>query len=93
MNKACGVKLAWKLLAGSKGLWVEVLQNKYMFRSEESFLNIKIQDSQLWKFICQQKDVIQEGTRWQIRNGQQVSFLRMFGFFLIRKFKILFSDL
>lgn len=74
VNKAFGTKLAWKLISGNSGLWAEVLLKKYMLRSEENLLNTKNGDSQLWKFICQHKDIVEEGARWQLRNGESIYF-------------------
>lgn len=45
-----------------------------MLRNDSDLLEVKKGDSQLWHFICQQSDLIKEGTKWQIRNGENVSF-------------------
>ncbi|KAK4286586.1 hypothetical protein QN277_003122 [Acacia crassicarpa] len=74
VNRAFGAKLAWSLVKGEDGLWAEVLKKKYMLRDEESLLNSKNSDSTLWKFICRQEEVVEAGSRWQVRNGESVSF-------------------
>ncbi|KAK4270818.1 hypothetical protein QN277_019587 [Acacia crassicarpa] len=73
-NRACGVKLAWQICMGSKGLWAEILQQRYLLREGDSLLAYRKGDSQIWKFICAQKDIVELGTKWQIRNGQVVNF-------------------
>ena len=43
-------------------------------KNEPSLLFYKRGDSKLWRFICAQKDVVDRGTKWQVRNGSVVSF-------------------
>lgn len=45
-----------------------------MLHSEEELLHVQPGNSRLWKFICQQKEVVEEGTRWHVRDGNAVSF-------------------
>ncbi|XP_054782099.1 uncharacterized protein LOC129289366 [Prosopis cineraria] len=65
-NRACGTKLAWQLISRNKSLWAEVLTQKYMLRNENNLLAASNGDSVVWKFICQQKDVVEKGTKWQL---------------------------
>lgn len=58
MNRAFGAKLGWNLFNGGEGLWTEVLNKKYMWRSEYSLMNVQLSDSNLWKFICRQKYIL-----------------------------------
>ncbi|XP_028778230.1 uncharacterized protein LOC114734750 [Neltuma alba] len=74
VNRAYGAKLAWKLIRGENGLWVDILQQKYMLRDEECLLTAFPGDSKLWSFICKQADIIENGTKWQVRNGPSVNF-------------------
>ena len=50
-NRAYGAKIAWKLVNGDKGLWVDVLLHKYMLRNEDNLLEARKGNSALWKFI------------------------------------------
>ncbi|XP_028786182.1 uncharacterized protein LOC114742086 [Neltuma alba] len=45
-----------------------------MCRSDDDLLNVRLGDSKLWHFICQQSDIVDMGSRWQIRKGQSVNF-------------------
>lgn len=74
MNRAFGTKLAWSVVTGATGLWAEVLGSKYLLRDEHELLNVQPGDSRIWRFICQHRDLVVEGTRWHIRNGQSVNF-------------------
>ncbi|KAK4264615.1 hypothetical protein QN277_025768 [Acacia crassicarpa] len=74
VNKACNAKLAWKLVSGAKGLWAEILFHRYMVRDGESLLNYRPGDSKLWKFICDHSDLVDQGSKWQVQNGQVANF-------------------
>lgn len=64
VNRACSAKLAWNLILGAKGLWVDILWRKYMLREEDSLLNFRAGDSKLWGFICAQIEFIDQGAKW-----------------------------
>ncbi|XP_028803541.1 uncharacterized protein LOC114758643 [Neltuma alba] len=85
VNRALGSKIAWNMIIGSKSLWADVFQRKYMTRSEENLFNTQQGDSRLWKFICQQSDVIEQGTRWQLRNGLNINFFNDYWLYHDRK--------
>ncbi|KAK4274538.1 hypothetical protein QN277_017742 [Acacia crassicarpa] len=74
LNQACGVKMAWKLIEGSKGLWTDILSHRYMRREGTSLLSCRPGDSRVWKFICSQKELVDRGSKWQIRNGLVANF-------------------
>ncbi|KAK4279173.1 hypothetical protein QN277_016921 [Acacia crassicarpa] len=74
LNDACGAKLASRLISGSKGLWMEVLLNKYMLIDDEDLLCVKNSDSSLWKFIVQQKELVNGASMRNIRNGRSDNF-------------------
>ena len=79
LNRACGAKMAWRVVNGSNALWATVLLNKYMIRDERELLQVKSGDSSLWKFLVQQKDIVERGSKWIIRNGLTVNFLEIGG--------------
>ncbi|KAK4263121.1 hypothetical protein QN277_028589 [Acacia crassicarpa] len=74
LNQACGVKMAWKLIEGSKGLWADILSHRYMRREGISLLSCRPGDSRVWKFIYSQKELVDRGSKWQIRNGLVANF-------------------
>ncbi|XP_028754982.1 uncharacterized protein LOC114714409 [Neltuma alba] len=74
MNKACGVKIAWKLKSESTRLWADVLRHKYIYSRTGCEWEAKATDSRLWHFICQQQQILNQGICWQIRNGCTVKF-------------------
>ncbi|KAK4270924.1 hypothetical protein QN277_019688 [Acacia crassicarpa] len=76
MNRAFGAKLSWNLVIGSKSLWANVLQYKYMIRSDEDLLNVQPGESKVLRFICQQKDIVQSGTKMADKGGGSVSFIK-----------------
>ena len=45
-----------------------------MLRDEDSLFSYKAGDSKLWRFICSQKEVVDKGMKWQVKNGSVVSF-------------------
>lgn len=61
---------------GEKGLWADVLLQKYMLRNKENLLEKRPRDSALWKFITDQKEVVEQGMGWLIRNGRSVQFFK-----------------
>ncbi|KAK4284609.1 hypothetical protein QN277_001415 [Acacia crassicarpa] len=74
INLACGAKVAWNLVMGASSLWAEILQRRYMLREGESLLSSRPGDSKVWKFICASKELVDRGTKWQVRNGELISF-------------------
>lgn len=45
-----------------------------MLRDENNLLWVQGSDSLLWKFIAKQRNFIEDGAKWNIRNGRTVKF-------------------
>jgi hypothetical protein len=72
MNKACILKLCWKLQAGSQELWSEVLWGKYKRNADLSEVRAKPSDSSLWKSIVKLWPAINEHCFWSLGDGKEV---------------------
>ncbi|PNY17666.1 ribonuclease H [Trifolium pratense] len=74
MNRACTMKMGWQLRNGDNSLWCKILRSKYGRGSiDERTLTIKPGDSHIWKGLVQTWDEFQNGERWIIGDGTQVS--------------------
>ncbi|MCH80116.1 RNA-directed DNA polymerase (Reverse transcriptase) [Trifolium medium] len=74
MNRACTMKMGWQLRNGDDSLWCKILRSKYGRGSiDEGTLTIKPGDSHIWKGLVQTWDEFQNGERWIIGDGTQVS--------------------
>lgn len=61
---------------GTRGLWADMLLQKYMLRDDNSLFSYRRGDSRVWKFICEQKEIADLGAKWQVRSGHQVNFFQ-----------------
>ncbi|XP_056695811.1 uncharacterized protein [Spinacia oleracea] len=74
LNKAFLAKLGWKILQDNNNLWTSIVRKKYL--SNTSFFNCKPnpQQSQIWRDILKQRDILRKGIRWKIGNGKDINF-------------------
>jgi hypothetical protein len=72
MNKACILKLGWKLKIGTSDLWCEVLRGKYNFHSFSNDTVVKKTDSSLWKHIVRLSASLNDYCFWSIGDGRNV---------------------
>ena len=74
-NKACLLKLVWKLINSNSTQWIEVIKGKYE-RNCNWFVEVQIRglDSCLWKNLRKLWHYIWEGHSWNIKDGKKVSF-------------------
>lgn len=58
-------KLGWEISTKNSSLWCQIMRGKYIniSHSTQSY-------SPIWKAICKNRNLIEKGTRWIIRNGQ-----------------------
>ncbi|CAJ2645411.1 unnamed protein product [Trifolium pratense] len=69
MNKACLLKLGWKLNNGSTDFWCEVLRGKYGSNSLTIEMNTRSSDSNLWKSLINLRLFLLNNTFWNIGEG------------------------
>lgn len=74
MNWALMVKLAWRMLTCGE-LWCDVLRSKYGLDAEtRPHFNDKSRSSQVWKGIIWGSELLREGLRWEVHNGERTLF-------------------
>lgn len=73
-NNAALAKLGWKLLTDPNNWWVRIMSAKYL--RNKSFFTVKksSQASLAWKGILDSRELLKEGMRWIVGNGQQINF-------------------
>lgn len=71
-NQALVAKQGWRLIQFPNSLMAKVLQAQYFKKS--GFLNAKLgyKPSFIWRSILWGRQVLHNGLRWRIRNGEQV---------------------
>ena len=75
MNQALLGKWLWRLGDESKGLWRNILLAKYKVRRNGWDISHPSQRcSNFWKGICSTKDSFAQSIRYQVGNGENVSF-------------------
>lgn len=74
MNKACLLKLGWKLKYCDGSLWCKVMKGKYE-RSNDDFKNVdgKGYESNLWKNLVKDWSCIKEMSHLTIGNGEHTN--------------------
>lgn len=72
-NQALLAKQVWRLVHRDDSLLYRCLKARYFPRSSILQASIGYRPSFSWRSICSAKDVITEGSIWQIGNGQSVS--------------------
>lgn len=73
-NLAFLTKMAWQIFSNQDKLWVKVLRDKYV--KDVDFLNLQYDSncSWGWKSVMKGKQVLLDGLKWNIGNGERVSF-------------------
>jgi hypothetical protein len=64
MNKACLLKLDWKLQCGSNHYWCSILRGKYDDVVRNS-------DSSFWKELMKLRPMLKKFTFWHVGNGSE----------------------
>ncbi|GAU10179.1 hypothetical protein TSUD_416550 [Trifolium subterraneum] len=66
MNKACLLKLNWKLQSGCEDLWCKVINGKYAASTS------KVTDSSLRKTLIELEPLLQQHSVWQVGDGSVI---------------------
>lgn len=72
MNKACIMKLGWKLHNNPNELWCKVLKGKYNYTNPLDHTNHKGIDSSLWKIIKKIEPYLYERGSRSIMDGRSI---------------------
>lgn len=73
-NNAALAKLGWKILTDQQSWWVKIVKAKYL-RNSNFFVVKKSSSSSLaWKGILDSRNIIQEGIRWIVGDGNSICF-------------------
>lgn len=73
-NLALLAKQAWRIITNPNAFWVRMLKGIYFPRT--NFLNATrgARPSWVWSSLCQGRELLQKGLRWQIKSGKEVKF-------------------
>lgn len=73
-NKALLAKQCWRVLNDPNSILAQVLKGRYFKNS--GFMQAKIggNPSFIWRSVLWGRDLLKEGTRWRIGNGEKVRF-------------------
>eukprot|EP00253_Pinus_taeda_P016062 PITA_16062 len=77
INKACGAKLWWKLLKEPNLPWAHHWKAKYApSRSNQDLIRMQQipEGSPIWNLARKNRDIIQENSFWEVRNGKTAVF-------------------
>jgi hypothetical protein len=72
MNKACILKLGWKIYSGANDFWCQVRRGKYGCNSLKTFSNVRVTDSSLWKAIVKPAPHLNNYGIWTVGDGKEV---------------------
>jgi hypothetical protein len=72
MNKACLLKLNWKLKENSDDLWCKVLREKYDLANSMTSSSSKATSSSLWKTLHNLQPMIDKLVVWSVGNGRRI---------------------
>ncbi|MCI09971.1 ribonuclease H [Trifolium medium] len=70
MNKACLLKLNWKLRENSDELWCKVLRAKYECDNSNISSTRRVSTSSLWKALINLQPMIEKFTVWSAGMGE-----------------------
>ncbi|XP_058746597.1 uncharacterized protein LOC131619526 [Vicia villosa] len=65
-------KQFWRLLNGDGSLMVRFFKGRYYLRSSIAEVGLGFKPSYAWRSILSTKEAVLKGSRWHIRNGEQV---------------------
>lgn len=71
-NMALLTKLGWKLVCQDDSLWANILRDKYLKHCTLQTWPRNRSASHSWRSIIHTRDIIKEGTKWIIGDGQSV---------------------
>jgi len=74
VNLAFQAKLAWKIVADTKGLWTDIIKHKYLRLSTLFDCKPKSTDSSAWRSILRSRVINRKGIRWKVGNGKTIRF-------------------
>lgn len=75
MNKALLTKLAWRLLHDQDAVWSKMVHAKYEISLDAPLdLSYKARTSIIWKRVKWSFELLQQGTRWEVRNEKRTRF-------------------
>jgi hypothetical protein len=72
MNRACILKLGWKLMSGATDWWCEVMRGKYDCRALTGDANVQASASSLWKYIVKLCPKLSELCYWALGDETDV---------------------
>jgi hypothetical protein len=72
MNKACILKLGWKIYSGANDFWCQVRRGKYGCNSLKKISNVRVTDSSLWKAIVKPAPHLNNYGIWTVGDGKEV---------------------
>lgn len=74
MNRALLAKIGWRLSNTVDSFWAKVLRNKYLCSSTlaDSSRRIKGTDLTTWRGICFRVNLLNEGTKWRVGQGDKI---------------------
>lgn len=70
MNEALMMKLLWKIASGNSALWVDVVQAKYMPRSELWLVKRNYKCTPCWRAIMSARDQLLPMLTWRLGHGR-----------------------
>ena len=74
VNQAFLAKLGWKVLTDHNNLWVKLIRQTYLSRTNFWEYKYKPSDSCIWKKILKSRSLLSQGIRWKIGDGVSTLF-------------------
>lgn len=75
MNRALLAKLAWRLLNDEDAVWCQMVRAKYGVSFDAPLtLSYKVRASIIWRGIEWCSELLQQGLRWEVRDGERTRF-------------------
>ncbi|MCH79377.1 putative non-LTR retroelement reverse transcriptase [Trifolium medium] len=72
MNKACLLKLGWKLYSGANDFWCDVIRGKYGNNNLQHETQCRATDSSLWKWLVKDAHYLQNFGMWTVGDGRRI---------------------
>ncbi|KAJ7964039.1 Ribonuclease H [Quillaja saponaria] len=74
VNLSLLAKLGWRLIRENYSLWAKVLQGKYFHDKQFLTTDVKPYNSFTWKSIMKGCEVLKQGIKWRLGNGEDIEF-------------------
>lgn len=73
-NKTLLAKQAWRMLTNPNSLWAKFLKELYFPNKNLMEAKCNNNSSWLWKNIIKGRDLLKQGIRWEVGNGEKINF-------------------